>query len=204
MQGTQATQQILKSFQNRDPHSSGVMVALHSVYPAFAKKVFEGNAFIQQIVMSGYNMMNILDYPICGRCETIAAYNETGIKDGKRYRRATCMKPGCGAHTVNPITFREWIAMELIHRVPPAFLDTIENTVDDIALSMMRKVQQDIQRQMSRETPEKNAKMGLDVPVQHTHNVRETISYAERVESEPELEPDETYIKAQEDITDGD
>lgn len=145
-----ARQAVFNSFALPDEKSFGVYKALNDVYPSFAEKLFENNDLMRKIVMSGYNPMDILDYPICGRCETLAAYNGYSVKNGKRYSKCTCMRQGCGHTTINPVTLRVWMKDELKKKVPPEYIDTIEYAVDGIAAKMiqmhmqyLRKLQED-------------------------------------------------------------
>jgi hypothetical protein len=122
-----------------DPHSMGVQKALMEVYPALAKKIFEGNALIEKLVMSGYNMMDILEYPICNKCEGLALYNGYGKIGDRFYARCTCIRDGCHSSTINPSTLRQWLQNELRHKMPQEEIDNLNFKVDKIAESMLRK-----------------------------------------------------------------
>ena len=106
-------------------HSVGVMKLIKEYYPAFAKKIFDKNPLMEKMAMANFCTMDILLYPICGRCETLAAYssyahNKDGslmlTADGDPIGVCTCLK--CGATTVNPIRFFDWCLMELKKRAP--------------------------------------------------------------------------------------
>ena len=122
-----------------DEHSMGVFKMLQDVYPAFSAKLFQGNELMQILVMSGNNPMEILDYPICGRCETLAPYNGIGIKNGRRVLKCTCMAEKCGATTLEPVTLREWIRDELKKKVKEDWYEVIEVALDQIAMTMVMK-----------------------------------------------------------------
>lgn len=133
-----ARQAIFSSFAMPDEKSFGVYKALNDVYPAFAEKLFENNDLMRKIVMSGYNPMDILDYPVCGKCETLAAYNGYVVIKGKRYSKCTCLRQGCGHTTNNPVTLRAWMKDELKKKAPPEYIDTIEFAIDGIAAKMIQ------------------------------------------------------------------
>lgn len=135
-----------------DEHSFGVYKMLEDVYPAFAKKLFDGNKLMRQLIMSGHNPMDILDYPICGKCETIAAYNGYGVKYGKRVDRCTCVRDKCGASTLAPITLRQWVREEMKKRVTEDFYQAIDYAVDAIAAQMALKQIKDANRLLMKET----------------------------------------------------
>ena len=142
---------ILQSFSNGNPESIGVFKMIDDVYPAFAKKIFQNNDFMKQIVMSGYSPMHILDYPICGRCETFAALSGFAMKNGKHVSVCSCFAKGCGANTIDPITFRQWLIMELKRKAPPSFAENIEFAVDTAALAMVQKYIREARQQFSKE-----------------------------------------------------
>lgn len=133
-----ARQAVFNSFTLPDEKSFGVYKALNDVYPALAKKLFENNELMRRLVMYGYNPMDILDYPVCGKCETLAVYNGYTVKNGRRYPKCTCVREDCGHTTVNPVTLRMWIKDELKKKAPPEYMDTIEMAIDGIAAKMIQ------------------------------------------------------------------
>lgn len=185
---------ILQSFQARDSHSSGVMEILNEFYPAFAKKIFEGNHILETLVMSGYNMMDILDYPICGKCESLALIDEPIIKEGRTIPRCTCVKPGCCVSTIRPVRFREWIAYELKKKAPPAIMEVMDYAIDDVAERMLRIIAYKIRVAQAQERAEQQAEMGIMVEEAPDSRNGE-FSYTERMDQAPEEEPDTVYIK---------
>lgn len=145
---------MFQSFALPDEHSFGVFKALNEVYPAFAKKLFEGNQFMSRLIMYGYNPMDILDYPVCGKCESLAIFNGYATVGKKKYPRCTCVKPGCGANTNNPISLRTWIRDELKHKAPPEFFEAIETAIDGIAAKMILTHIRQMKKEMERHNTE--------------------------------------------------
>lgn len=134
-----AKRAMMKSFEMPDERSFAVMKMLNDVYPAFASKLFHGNDVMQKLVMSGYNCMDILEYPICGKCETLAAYDGYGLKDGKITLRCTCMNEKCGHSTLNPPTLKQWLKWELRKKVTEEWFEVLDVAIDSIAMSMVNK-----------------------------------------------------------------
>lgn len=114
-----------------DPNSMGVIKGLEEVYPALAAKLFEGNKLMQNMVMSGRNMMAIMDYPMCGKCETLALLSGNN--------QCTCTRVGCNSTTKNPVTLRTWLFYELKKKMTNEQLEDLEYKIDAIAASMLRK-----------------------------------------------------------------
>ncbi|MFA6358991.1 MAG: hypothetical protein WCY09_10085 [Candidatus Omnitrophota bacterium] len=121
-------------------HAVGVMKLLDKHYPAFARKVFEKNPLIEKMAMANFCSMDILMYPICGHCESLAAYcryaqNAQGFplldQDKKPVGVCRCLK--CGRETVAPITFYEWCLMELKKKAPESIGMNLQTVVDIIA-----------------------------------------------------------------------
>jgi hypothetical protein len=137
---TKAHSTMMNGFANTDERSMGVLKMLEEVYPAFAQKIFEGNDLMRNLIMTGYNPMDILDYPICGKCERIAVFSGYGKVYGRQVQQCACMAEGCGHTTNSPITLREFIMYELKKRVKSEeFAVAIEYAIDGIAASMMNK-----------------------------------------------------------------
>lgn len=128
---------ILNSFKMPDERSFGVYNLLKELYPAFAKKLFENNVLMHNLVMSNLNGMDILEYPICGKCETISAWDKNVFRNGRWYKTCHCVAKGCGAVTVSPPTLRDWIRDEFKKKASPEVLESLEYVVDSTALYMM-------------------------------------------------------------------
>lgn len=130
-------------------HSIGVMKLIDKHYPAFAKKVFHKNPLMEKMAMANFCSMDILMYPICGRCETLAAYfryaqNPDGTPmrkpDGMAVGVCKCLK--CGAETVAPISFYDWCMMELKKKAPESIgmdLTTIVDVIAERGLAQAKK-----------------------------------------------------------------
>ncbi len=159
---------VFNSFAMPDDHSYGVYKALMEIYPNFAKKLFENNELMYKIVMTGYNPMDILEYPICGRCETLAVYDGVALKDGRYVSKCTCFR--CGISTVKPITLKEWITMELKKKAPPDFTEYLDYAVDMTANYMLRKFISDTLEIML-EHNEKTAE-AMEAPKLHKFDVK--------------------------------
>jgi hypothetical protein len=126
------------NFLAPDPASFGVYKLMEQFYPAFAKRLFNNNPFMRKIVMSNLNPMFILEYPICGKCETLAAWSDTIVVNDRKIKTCYCFANGCGNTTRNPVTLREWMIDELKHKAPPDIAEQAYFVVDDIAMSFMR------------------------------------------------------------------
>lgn len=124
-----------------DPRTIAVLKALDEVYPAFAKKLLQGNDLMRILVGCTINPMDILDYPVCGRCETLAVHDVSKQSaNGSLIEVCRCVKDGCGATTTNPVTVREWLQYELKKRVDKSFFDVVEYMTDAVAMTMMHKL----------------------------------------------------------------
>jgi len=154
-------QAIVNSFSNPNPESVGVFKMIADIYPAFAKKIFEKNDFMKMIVMTNLSPMHILEYPICGKCETLSVYSGFAKKDGKYVSTCNCFAEGCGHTTINPVTFKTWLLEEMRKKAPKDFADTCEYLVDRLALSLMKKYLQDVKDLQARERGTQQHKMGL-------------------------------------------
>lgn len=156
---TEAHAAMYQSFANPDPHSMGLLKLLKEIYPQFAKRIFQNNKTMELLVMYGMNPMDMLDYPICGRCETLAAwagYTKSGVHQCK------CFADGCGATTNNPVTMREWMLDELRHKAPPDIAEIAEVAVDVTAMYMMKMALNEVAK-ASGKVPQEE-KMGILMP----------------------------------------
>ena len=149
-----------------DPHSMGVHKALNEVYPALATKLFEGNMLMQKMVMSGFNMMNILDYPICGKCESLALYNGYATESGKPHVRCTCIRQGCGASTIRPVTLRRWLFDELRKKMPKEEIEDLDFKFDVIAQRMLDVHKKNMARIWAERQAEANKQMLVEQPLE--------------------------------------
>ena len=140
---TDAHRAMAQLFKNPDPRSLGVMDFIFDVYPLFYRKIFKNNKLMERVVMTGLNGMDILDYFVCGRCESIAPQSGTVLKDGVFVPQCTCTADGCGATTVNPPTLREWLMYELRKKAPPGFETILSMAMNNIAQTYLRKALKD-------------------------------------------------------------
>lgn len=150
---------LFNTFGKEDPHSVGLAKLLNELYPKFAKQLFHRNPFMERLVKSNFNPMEMLDYPICGKCETLAAPTDPIIKNGRVIQRCGCMAEGCGAITNSPVTLRTWMIDELKHKAPADIAEIAEIAVDYTALSMMRKAMGEYERVLGK--TEEQRKAGL-------------------------------------------
>ena len=137
---------LLKTFTNPDANSHGTLKMLESIYPSFAKHLFDRNELMEHVVMSGLNPIPILDYFICGRCERLTAHDGYGKKYGKVVPKCTCRAEGCGHTTIDPPTFREWLTDEIRRKAPPSIVEELAYAVDAIALRLMGQAVNDYKR----------------------------------------------------------
>jgi len=136
-------------------HAFGVMNVLKEYYPAFAKKVFQNNPLMEKMAMANFSSMDILLYPVCGRCEALAAYcryaqDENGVtirdEDGRGIGICRCLK--CGAETYNPVKFYDWCLMELKKKAPADVGMELLFAVDLVADKLMQDAKK-LYRQVS-------------------------------------------------------
>lgn len=188
---------LFNSFAQPNERSYGVMKMLFDVYPAFQKKLLDGNILMQKLVMTGYSPMDILDYPICGKCETLAVPNDYGIKDGRKVPRCTCVAEKCGANTLNPISLRQWIKYELKKKADDEFIDAIDVAIDYIAASMIKKHQNELRDIMVGKNAKDKEKMGIlmadgtehtipDVKIEHLREIPDLPDDIQMIDDEKE------------------
>jgi len=143
-----------------DPHSFAVLKMIKDIYPAFERKIKDENDFMYKLVMSGYNPMDLLDYPVCDRCEGLAAWN--GWTNDRRPRHiAECMNEKCGHTTYNPPLFREWMRQELKKRAPDNVIEAIDYAMDDICSSYIRTAYSKLMCEIALADSIRSPKMGI-------------------------------------------
>ena len=142
MQRYDALSNVLKQ---PNSHAVGVMKLINEYYPSFAKRVFYRNPLMEKIVMANFSSVDILVYPICGKCESLAAfyrYAQTpeGVPvlkpDGRNIGVCKCFR--CGSETVDPITFNEWCLMEMKKKAPSTFETDLLFAVDMVAEKLIQ------------------------------------------------------------------
>lgn len=181
---------VFNTFNAPDPHSYGVFKMLQDIFPAFAEKIFYRNHFLRNLILSGQNPMNILDWPICGACETLAPWSEPVIRHNKLVDTCTCMADGCGRVTLNPVTFRTWLRDELKKKAPPEVIDAIDVAVDLVAARMMQSAITLMENTIAAHSNENLQNMGLvgtdGQPIQtETPTVKKTLT-DEKIDLEAE------------------
>lgn len=137
-------------FYMPNSHSVAVIKTIDKLYPAFAKKIFERNPIMQMLVMSGFSTTDILSYPICGHCETLAAYDDVAFKNGKYVSRCTCFR--CGKSTIDPILFKDWCEIELKKRTDENVESMLSFIVDTFAERMITDVKKKLELAKEKES----------------------------------------------------
>jgi hypothetical protein len=117
-------------------HSIGVLKLIDGYYPAFAIKILEKNPVLRALTEKNLCNMDILYYPICDHCETLALWSGYVLNpDNTIGKECTCKK--CGMETTNPITLKDWILMELKKRAPQDIEESLVFAVDIVAQRCM-------------------------------------------------------------------
>lgn len=125
----------------------GVIKLIDKYYPALAKKVTEGNPIMERFVTSGFNTMDILMFPVCGHCESLAAFSGGAeLKRGRYVPVCTCYK--CGKSTVDPVLMKQWCMEEIKKKAPETIGEDLMAVVDLIADKMVEKAKDDLKRAM--------------------------------------------------------
>lgn len=123
----------------------GVIKLIDKYYPALAKKVTEGNPIMELFVNSGFNTMDILMFPMCGHCESLAAFSGGAeLKRGRYVPVCTCYK--CGKSTVDPMLMKQWCIEEIKKRAPESIAQDLMTVVDVMADKMVSKAKDDLKR----------------------------------------------------------
>lgn len=157
----QAYAALRKTFESTDPRSYGVFKMIQDIYPALAEKIFSRSDLMEKLVMTKYNPLDIMDYPVCGRCDTLAAWSGTAKKHGKMVNVCKCFGDGCGATTIDPATFREWLIYEMRKKAPPDFAENAEYIVDILAMRLLGQATRDYVELAQQINPQRNEAMGL-------------------------------------------
>jgi len=121
-----------------DARNVAILKGISEAYKELEQKMFEHNPVMRLLISSQVDVTNVFEYPVCGKCETVALWNDRKFnKETLEYDR-TCGCMRCGAFTTRPPTVRMWLKDELKRRVGPDYLDMIDIGIDRIALSMMK------------------------------------------------------------------
>jgi hypothetical protein len=159
-------QALVNTMKQTDPHSLGVRNMIESVYPALATKLFKSTKTIMKLVMTGLNPMDVLDYPICSKCEGLA-WLDGKARRGKKW--VDVCQCDCGRRTIDPPTFREWIREELKRKAPPDFMEEVAYVTDGIAMRMMRKAMIQFHNEAEAKSATRSGQMGIVMPDGSTH-----------------------------------
>jgi hypothetical protein len=121
------------------------MKLLKENYPAMAKKVMEGNPLV--VAMAQYNLctMDILKYPICNHCETLALWTRFKMLDDGR-RVGVCVCPKCNTESVDPLKVDEWIMMELKKKAPDVTIDDLVFATDETAKKIVDRANRTLRK----------------------------------------------------------
>jgi hypothetical protein len=125
-------------FKQSNAHTVGVLKLLKNYYPALEKKVLEGNPLVIAMVKNNMCNMDILNYPICGHCETLALFTKYAITNKDRIVEV-CQCPKCNAETIGPLTVLEFCLMELRKRAPMTIEEDLVGATDAIAERFVKK-----------------------------------------------------------------
>lgn len=90
------------------------MKTIGSVEPKFAKHMFLRNQLIEGFAKTLGGNINILDQPMCNRCEKPAAWNEGG--------KAYCFS--CHSTTEKPITVKKYL-IEYTKNIPEEMIELL-------------------------------------------------------------------------------
>ena len=136
---------MTKLLMQPNSRSIGVIKLMDKYYPALAKKVLEGNPVMEKFVLSGFNTMDILMFPMCSHCETLSAFsNQVAKQNGRYVPVCTCFK--CGKTTVNPVLMKQWCIDEIKKKAPDSIGQELMVVVDLIADKMVAQAKENLQR----------------------------------------------------------
>jgi hypothetical protein len=176
---------LFRTFSAPNPHSHGVLKMLQSIYPSLAKKIFQNNEFMERVLLSNYSPDNILNFYVCGKCETIAARDGSAWKNKRKVPVCQCKAKGCGARTIDPPTFRTWLTDELRRKAPPDVAAVAEFIVDDVALRLTRKAMQDYRILAGMSSEERSPELILPNGMRPTQSKRVTM---DRIATDDEVQ----------------
>jgi len=95
------------------------IVDLGKVNPAFAKHVLIKNDIVKLFALKRYGTIDLLDQPMCEKCEKPATWHTGG----------TAYHHECGTHTKHPITMLEYLRNEI--KLSPEMLELFGNVIQD-------------------------------------------------------------------------
>jgi len=187
-----------------DPRSMGLKRMLENLYPALANKVFKAKTIFAQVLLTGSNPMDMMDMPVCGKCESLAGWKDGIIHSGAFHPQCKCEAAGCGAYTTDPVTFRVWLREQLKQKKLAVDPQDLDRVVDFTAARMLAMATGHIQKAIEARMQKMAHKMDgeysefTDVsgaPIKHETVVKTTKAEIQREIEEDEADPDTIMIE---------
>lgn len=98
-----------KELKKPDTNNLKLLKMIQGVNPKYAKHMYQSNELLLQFAKHMGGGIELLEQPVCRRCESPASWD---LPDSKGNDRAYCF--GCHVHTVNPITVQEYLMREVM------------------------------------------------------------------------------------------
>jgi len=108
------------------------MKFLKNIHPKYAEHMYHFNRIVEAFAMSEYGGVDILEQPICKKCEkpgmnTINTnYVSTGDEDKDREVR-NCFCESCGTTSYNTLTLKDYLVKELNVQIDQ--IEQLENNI---------------------------------------------------------------------------
>jgi len=97
-----------KELKKPDKDNIELLKTIEGINPKYAKHVLAGNKLLMEFVKHMGGGIELLEQPVCRRCENPISWD---MPDSKGNQRGYCFK--CNIHTINPITTREYLLTEV-------------------------------------------------------------------------------------------
>lgn len=94
-----------KSLLEIDPNNHRIMTQIKGVSPKYAEHMMRRNGIIEMFAKYKYGSIDILDLPVCGKCEKPGAWHD------KPPHSCYCFP--CGHVTAKTMPLRDYMAQEL-------------------------------------------------------------------------------------------
>jgi hypothetical protein len=109
------------------------MDEIKRVHPKYAEHMYTQNRIVEAFAMSNLGGTEILDQPICGKCEKpgMNTINPNFVSSGdieKDVEVRNCYCESCGSTTYNTLTLRNYMLNEL--NVKISEIQNIENKIE--------------------------------------------------------------------------
>ena len=127
-----------------NPTNEQTMKWLKGVHPSFSKHIWERNGLVQAIAMERFGGIDILELPVCERCEKPGAWHDND----------SCWCNGCGHQTKkeNTKSLYRYIAEDSMPGgMDKEALDLLNNMLVPTFSGALRKMFEDIERLESRQ-----------------------------------------------------